>query len=189
MFVTLDNASSNTKSMGILNPMFAGYLGSDPAPADKDPNVRKYYLIHQHCACHIINLIVKSILKRIKSYLEDFRTAIIFLNSSNTRIASFKRYRQGEGLRPRKFGLDMDVRWNATYLGKGKAVIPSLTMEEKDLRESLGSSAAPPSIRRRTEPPPIRGPLGQFEDNREEKTDVDWLMQVTASLRAKNRKL
>jgi hypothetical protein len=39
--------------------------------------------LHQRCACHIINLIVKSALKRLKTYLEDFRTAISFLNASN----------------------------------------------------------------------------------------------------------
>jgi hypothetical protein len=28
----------------------------------------------------------------------------------------FKNYCNTQGVRPRKFGLDMDVRWNATYL-------------------------------------------------------------------------
>jgi hypothetical protein len=114
--VTLDNASSNAKAMETLTPMFAGYLGSNPAPTPEDPHNRKYNLVHQRCACHIINLIVKSGLKRFKIYLEDFKTAINFLNSSNQRIAMFKNYCNAQGLRPRKFGLDMDVRWNATYL-------------------------------------------------------------------------
>jgi hypothetical protein len=48
--------------------------------------------VHQRCACHIINLIVKSSLKRFKPYTEDFRTTINFLNSSNQRIALFKNY-------------------------------------------------------------------------------------------------
>jgi hypothetical protein len=72
--------------------------------------------MHQRCACHIINLIVKSGLKRFKPYTEDFRTIINFLNSSNHRIAMFKNYCNAQGVRPRKFGLDMDVRWNTTYL-------------------------------------------------------------------------
>ena len=38
------------------------------------------------------------------------------MNSSNQRIALFKSYCISKGLRPRKFGLDMDVRWNSTYL-------------------------------------------------------------------------
>jgi hypothetical protein len=52
----------------------------------------------------------------MKAYLEDFRTAINFLNSSNHRVAMFKNYSTAKGVRPRKFALDMDVRWNATYL-------------------------------------------------------------------------
>ena len=79
--VTLDNASSNAKAMETLTPMFAGYLGPDPTPEPIDPSKRKYSLVHQRCACHIINLIVKSDLKMFKPYTEDFRTAINFLNS------------------------------------------------------------------------------------------------------------
>ena len=52
----------------------------------------------------------------MKPYTEDFRTAINFLNSSNQRIALFKEYCNAKGVRPRKFGLDMNVRWNYTYL-------------------------------------------------------------------------
>jgi len=32
------------------------------------------------------------------------------------RITEFKDYCLLKGVRPRKFGLDMDVRWNSTYL-------------------------------------------------------------------------
>jgi hypothetical protein len=49
-------------------------------------------------------------------YLEDFRIAISFLNSSNQRIVCFKSFCLAARVRPRKFGLDMDVRWNSTYL-------------------------------------------------------------------------
>jgi hypothetical protein len=114
--VTLDNASANTKAMETLSPMLVGYLGYEPAPTDEDPTHVKYNLLHQRCACHIINLIVKSSLKRMNSYTEDFRTAINFLNSSNRRIAMLKNYCIPKGVWLRKFGLDMDVRWNAKYL-------------------------------------------------------------------------
>jgi hypothetical protein len=59
---------------------------------------------------HIINLIVKSGLKRLKRFTEDVRTAINFLNSYNQIIALFKNYCIAQGLRLRKFGLDMNVR-------------------------------------------------------------------------------
>jgi hypothetical protein len=88
--------------MDILRPKFSRYVST--------------LLLHQRCACHIINLIVKSGLKRLKTYLEDFRTAISFLNASNQRIAAYKSYCVAMGVRSHKFGLDMNVRWNSTYL-------------------------------------------------------------------------
>jgi hypothetical protein len=66
--VTLDNASSNSKDMDTLTPLFDGYLGLDPSPESQDPNRRNYTLMHQSCACHIINLIVKSRMKRLKPF-------------------------------------------------------------------------------------------------------------------------
>ena len=112
--VTLDNASSNASAMARLIPNFLGYLGPDPEPLGTERTVRG--LLHQHCACQIINLIVKSGLKRIKSYLEAFRTAISYLNSSNQRIAEFHNFCLVKGVAPRKFQCDMDVRWNSTYI-------------------------------------------------------------------------
>jgi hypothetical protein len=85
--VTLDNASSNTTDMVSLSPNIVGYHRGANAPPltpeNMDEEVRGIRLLHQRCACHIINLIVKFGLKRLKSYLEAFRTAIAFLNSSN----------------------------------------------------------------------------------------------------------
>jgi hypothetical protein len=59
---------------------------------------------------------VKYGLKRLKPYIEAFRTAISFLDSSNKCITAYKSYCIAMGVRARKFGLDMDVRWNSTYL-------------------------------------------------------------------------
>jgi hypothetical protein len=36
--VTLYKVSSNAKAMETLTPIFAGYLGSKPAPTPSDPN-------------------------------------------------------------------------------------------------------------------------------------------------------
>jgi hypothetical protein len=44
--VTLDNASANNKAMDAVKPVLKQYLGVD-------------LFLHQRCACHIINLIVK----------------------------------------------------------------------------------------------------------------------------------
>nr|XP_034586551.1 zinc finger BED domain-containing protein RICESLEEPER 2-like [Setaria viridis] len=100
--ITLDNASANTAAIGKLHPSLTGYMGK--------------LFFHQRCACHIINLIVKAGLNVFKPMLSSFRTAISFLNCSNQRIAAYKSYCIVVGVRPRKFALDMDVRWNSTYL-------------------------------------------------------------------------
>ncbi|BAH93429.1 Os06g0258800 [Oryza sativa Japonica Group] len=100
--ITLDNASSNTKAMDFLKPKLSAYVGD--------------LYLHQRCACHIINLIVKAGLEVFKPMLQDFRTAISFVNASNQRIALYKNWCIAKGVRLRKFDLDMDVRWNATYL-------------------------------------------------------------------------
>ena len=85
----------------ILTPKISGYIGT--------------IFLHQRCACHLINLIVKSGLKRLSTYLDAFRIAIYILNSSNQHIAAYKSYCIAVNQRPRKFGLDMNVRWNSTY--------------------------------------------------------------------------
>jgi hypothetical protein len=122
--VTLDSASSNNKAIqalahelssyvGTIDSDFAGTIGS------LQPKFSGYVgtlFLHQHCACHIINLIVRSVFDVIKHYLDHIRSAISFLNSSNQHIANFKRYCVVVEIRPRKFGLDMYVRWNSTYL-------------------------------------------------------------------------
>jgi hypothetical protein len=95
--VTLDNASSNNKAIDALKPLLKQYLGAD-------------LFLHQRCACHIINLLVKEALVTVTPMIYVFRTAISFINSSNLRVASYKSYCMAFGTRPRTFGLDMDVR-------------------------------------------------------------------------------
>jgi hypothetical protein len=114
--VTLDNASANAKAYKILGPVLFGYLGSYPTHTIDDPDAVKYFLVHQRCATHIINLIMQNGLAVCKQWLDDLRTAVNFLNSSNQRIALVKEFCIARGMTPRKFGLDMDVRWNSTYL-------------------------------------------------------------------------
>jgi hypothetical protein len=118
--VTLDNASSNASAMHHLRPLLSKYLGFDvPVVSslsfDEGSEVHSMFL-HQRCACHIINLIVKEALTDLKPLIETFRTAISWMNSSNQRIAAYKSYCLVTNVRPRKFQLDMEVRWNSTYL-------------------------------------------------------------------------
>jgi hypothetical protein len=120
--VTLDNASSNVSAMCTLRPVLSKYLSIEvPANNDKTnnestKNAVSSLFMHQRCACHIINMIVKEALEALKPLIETFRTAISFLNSSNQRIDAYKSYCIATIVRPRKFQLDMEVRWNSTYL-------------------------------------------------------------------------
>ncbi|WVZ79811.1 hypothetical protein U9M48_027346, partial [Paspalum notatum var. saurae] len=93
------------------------YLGFELSTTEDDEQQElSSILLHQRCACHIIILIVKCDLKRLKAYLDDFRIAINFLNLSNQKIAAYKSYCLSMGVSHRKFGVDVDVRWNSTYL-------------------------------------------------------------------------
>ena len=74
-----------------LRPVLSKYLGievvDDPVESQSD-NVSSLtavnsMFLHQRCARHIINLIVKEALEALKPLIETFRTAISFLNSSN----------------------------------------------------------------------------------------------------------
>ena len=122
---TLDDASSNASAMQKLKPVLSKYLGFDvmdePEYALSNLDIASssaihFMFLHQRCACHILNLIVKEALTTLKPLIETFRTAISFLNSSNQRIAAYKSYCIATSVRPRKFQLDMEVRWNSTYL-------------------------------------------------------------------------
>ena len=118
--VTLDNASSNVSAMRRLRPVLSKYLGiednDNDETTDEPSRAANSMFLHQRCACHIINLIVKEALTSLKPLIETFRIAISFLNSSNQRIAAYKSYCIATGIKNRCFQLDMEVRWNSTYL-------------------------------------------------------------------------
>jgi hypothetical protein len=119
--VTLDNSFANARAMRNLRHVLSKCLGLDVVDDfgdfnDSETNVVNSIFLHQRCACHIINLIVKEALTTLKPLIETFRTVISFLNSSNQRIVAYKSYCIATSVRPRKFQLDMDIRWNPTYL-------------------------------------------------------------------------
>ncbi|WVZ54333.1 hypothetical protein U9M48_005145 [Paspalum notatum var. saurae] len=100
--ITFDNACANANAMQTLKPLLSGYVGE--------------LFLHQRCACHIVNLMVQCALTVVDPFIDAFRKAISCINSSNQRIALYKSFCIAMGVRPRKFGLDMSVKWNSTYL-------------------------------------------------------------------------
>ena len=103
--VTLDNVASNVSAMRMLRPILSKYLGLEvPTEDPRHPeSMVSTMFLHQRCACHIINLIVKEALDYLKPLIEAFRTTISFLNSSNQRIIAYKNYCIASTYRPRKF--------------------------------------------------------------------------------------
>ena len=55
-------------------------------------------------------------MKVIDHYINKIRSAIAWINHSNLSIVKFKKYCKAKCLKDRKFGLDMTIRWNSTYL-------------------------------------------------------------------------
>ncbi|KAK3225441.1 hypothetical protein Dsin_005303 [Dipteronia sinensis] len=91
--ITLDNASANTKSIALFTERNIPQAGG--------------YFFHQRCACHIINLVVQSGLKKVSNRIERIRDAISWIGSSNPRFQEFGRHCTLNGLRPRRFQTDM----------------------------------------------------------------------------------
>lgn len=79
--IVLDNASSNKTTVVVLKHIFSAYIGHLIPLDDNDDDLATIFL-HQCCNCHIVNLIVKSGLKHLNHYLDDFRIVFTFPNAS-----------------------------------------------------------------------------------------------------------
>ncbi|XP_060167970.1 uncharacterized protein LOC132598859 isoform X2 [Lycium barbarum] len=75
--IALDNASNNTKAIGLLKK-------------ELNPPLRNIF--HVRCSCHILNLIVKDGLMRFDDSIQKVRDAVAFLfcNANRGRIRDFK---------------------------------------------------------------------------------------------------
>ena len=123
--ITLDNASANTTAIEILTPQLQSYI--------------KGYIIHHRCVCHIINLVIQDGITVANKFLNNIRAAIRFITCTPQMIAKFAEYCRAHDKRPRKFTLDMKVRWNSTYHmlksseGCEELIIVSVNANAKDL--------------------------------------------------------
>ena len=59
---------------------------------------------------------VKSGLKCVDCHIERIREALAWISITTPRVADFERACLAANKNPRKFGTDMEVRWNSTYL-------------------------------------------------------------------------
>ncbi|KAK3199117.1 hypothetical protein Dsin_022532 [Dipteronia sinensis] len=107
--ITLDNASANSKAIELFDN------STIPNTAVK--------FFHARCACHIINLIVKSGLKQVESRIDNIREALSWIMASNQRIAEFSRYCASNDI-----------------LAHPRFIFNGLEVFSKELGESLGLS-------------------------------------------------
>ena len=72
---------------------------------------------HMRCAAHILNLIVKDGLKDIDPIIENIREVVKYIKNSSNRIHQFRDIVSVKGLSStRGLPLDVQTRWNSTYL-------------------------------------------------------------------------
>ena len=102
MAITLDNASANTKAIEFFKNDLS--LFSDGT------------IFHQRCACHVINLIVKSGLKEMGNHIKRIRDSLAWIQGSNQRQEDWFRFLQALNISSRALALDMPIRWNSTYI-------------------------------------------------------------------------
>jgi hypothetical protein len=66
--------------------------------------------------CHIINLVVHDGITVVSNFLDNICAAIRFITSAPQMVTKFVEYCIANSIKPRKFDLDMKIRWNSTYL-------------------------------------------------------------------------
>ncbi|CAL9004705.1 unnamed protein product [Prunus brigantina] len=104
--ITVDNASANDEAVEYM------------AKSLKSKNTimldGKY--LHMRCACHILNLIVKDVLKELYNSIEGIRNCVKYIHSSSERLAKFRDFvflEKNEKMA--NVPMDDVTRWNATY--------------------------------------------------------------------------
>ncbi|KAL3652170.1 hypothetical protein CASFOL_001851 [Castilleja foliolosa] len=104
--ITVDNASANDVAIEYMKKRL------------KEMNsllVHGKYL-HMRCACHILNLVVKSGLKELTKSVEGIRNCVKYIHSSPSRLDKFRDFAILFKMdKMSNVPLDVSTRWNATY--------------------------------------------------------------------------
>ncbi|GAU41295.1 hypothetical protein TSUD_374200 [Trifolium subterraneum] len=124
--LTVDNASANDVGVDRLRRrlLFRGHLVMN----------RKY--LHMRCCAHVLNLVVKDGLKDIDDSVSRIRHAVWYVRSSGLRLDAFKSYIDESLEYKGLVCLDVETRWNSTYLMlvaalKHKTTFDELSFEDK----------------------------------------------------------
>lgn len=123
--ITVDNASSNDGAIRRLRTLLKG------------PNaILDCKYIHLRCCAHIINLVVRDGLEEQNDSICKIRNAVKYLRSSSGRQESFEKGVEFEKVDcKRKPCLDVDTRWNSTFLMLETAVEFEKVFDRLELTE------------------------------------------------------
>src|SRR5262249_1969242 len=102
-----DNASSNDVGLQYLKRRLNSWKGT----------ILGGEHLHVRCAAHILNLVVKDGLSEINDSIVRIRHAVKYVKSSLSRNQKFKNCIEKEKIDSKsRLCLDVETRWNSTYL-------------------------------------------------------------------------
>ncbi|XP_074573505.1 zinc finger BED domain-containing protein RICESLEEPER 1-like [Curcuma longa] len=105
--ITMDNAATNGAAMKHLRKKMTSWKFS----------VLSNEFLHLRCSAHSLNLVVKSGLKQYSDSIKKIRNAVRYIRSSPSRFQSFKKCASIEKIECKRHPcLDVETRWNSTYL-------------------------------------------------------------------------
>uniref|UniRef100_A0ACD5UUB1 Uncharacterized protein n=1 Tax=Avena sativa TaxID=4498 RepID=A0ACD5UUB1_AVESA len=105
--LTVDNATSNNTVVQYLKTVTKHWQST----------LSNNEFFHVRCCCHIVNLVVKKGWEGSNPSVARIRTALLFAKSSPGRLRLFRKCVMKEKIVDKSlFSLDVDTRWNSTYL-------------------------------------------------------------------------
>ncbi|KAL6861856.1 hypothetical protein ACP4OV_017556 [Aristida adscensionis] len=140
--ITVDNASSNDSAISYLKTISKDWEGV----------ILSNEFLHIRCCAHIVNLIVKSGLKYISTSITKIRNVVRYVRSSPGRSDQFKKCVEKEKISDKSLlSLDIETRWNATYLMLESAVkfekaFNRLSKDNKNYATHFGEAGLPNAL-------------------------------------------
>ncbi|XP_020229505.1 zinc finger BED domain-containing protein RICESLEEPER 2 [Cajanus cajan] len=124
--LTVDNASSNDVGIQYLKKRLISW----------NSLVMKGDYIHMRCCAHILNLIVKEGFKDNIDAILRIRGAVNYVRSSPSRLAKFKTCVEKQNIEYKGLVcLDVETRWNSTYLMLEAALKLHKAFEELEMQD------------------------------------------------------
>lgn len=125
--ITVDNASSNDLGVQYLKKILNSW----------NSLLLRGELLHMRCYAHILSLIVRDGLKDINDSIARIRSAVRYVRSSPSRLRKFKACVELENIESKSLVcLDVETRWNSTYLMLESALKFERAFSNMEFRDS-----------------------------------------------------